>query len=236
MNKADDFSKVAGSYRKNAIVQMKMAKNLFLLCKKYFGKNFKKIFEIGCGTGFLTENIVKNFVFDELVLNDITDNFSGYDFEFLKGDVTKIKLPKECDLIISSACFQWIADIEVFLTNLKGSLSKDGILAFSSFGKDNCKQFKSIENTGLFYENYLNILPKCGYEIFEYEKEIQTVYFSSPLEVLRHIQLTGVKIHSTKKWSKEHLKYFEQRYSELFGDDNGVALTYNPVYVLAKVK
>ncbi len=236
MDKALDFSKAAKSYRKNALVQKQMAKSLFLLCKKYFGNKYERIFEIGCGTGLLTENIVREFSFDELILNDLTDNFTGFDYPFLKGDVTKINLPKNCNLIISNACFQWILDIENFLNGLKNSLSKNGVLVFSSFGKDNCMQFKSIENTGLFYEDYLKILPRCGYEIVEYEREIQTLYFSSPIEVLRHIQSTGAAISNNQKWTKEHLKTFEKKYNELFGDDNGVALTYNPVYILAKIK
>ena len=217
MGKALDFSKAANSYRDNAIVQKQMAKSLCLLCEKYVGKKYSKIFEIGCGTGHLSENIVKNFICDELILNDITDNFTGYNYPFLKGDVAKIILPKNCNLIISNACFQWISD-------------------FSSFGKDNCMQFKKIENTGLFYKDYLNILSECGYEIVEYEREIQTIYFSSPIEVLRHIRSTGAMVSSNQKWNKERLKTFEAKYRELFGDENGVALTYNPIYVLAKVK
>lgn len=236
MDKALDFSKAANSYRDNAIVQKQMAKSLCLLCEKYFGKKYSKIFEIGCGTGLLSENIVKNFIFDELILNDITDNFTGLNYPFLKGDVTKIDLAKNCNLIISNACFQWILDIEKFLLKIKNSLANDGVLAFSSFGKDNCIQFKSIENTGLFYADYLKILPQCGYEIVEYEMEIQTIYFSSPIEVLRHIKSTGAMVNDNHKWNKERLKTFEAKYRELFGDENGVALTYNPVYVLAKVK
>ncbi len=236
MNKTLDFSKAASSYRQNAIVQKQMAKTLFFLCWKYFGKKYNKIFEIGCGTGFLTEHIVKDFLYNELILNDLTDNFTGFQYPFLRGDVSKISLPQGCDLIISSACFQWIAGIEKFLINLKSNFSKGGVLVFSSFGKDNCLQFKSIENTGLFYNDYLRILPECGYEIIAYEKEIQTVYFSSPIEVLRHIQSTGAAVDDKFKWTKERLKTFEARYIKLFGDENGVALTYNPVYVLAKIK
>ena len=165
-------SKAKETYRNSAFVQNKMAKTLCEICAKHFGLNYGKIFEIGSGTGLLTDNIVKNFNFCEIILNDLTENFTGYNYSFLKGDASVLQLPKNCDLIISGACFQWICNVESFFTKLKKSLNEKGILAFSSFGKDNFYEFKSVENLGLDYCNYAEILSNCGYSIVEYEREL----------------------------------------------------------------
>ena len=83
-NKAQDFSKAAKTYRENAIVQRQMAKKLACLVFDFCGGNFEKILEIGAGTGFLTENTVKTFTYGKLILNDITDNFTGFsDCEYI---------------------------------------------------------------------------------------------------------------------------------------------------------
>lgn len=237
MEKERDFSKAATTYRQNAIVQKLMAKALCQMCCNFYKNDFNTILEIGSGTGFLSENIVSYFKFKKLILNDITDNFTSLkDVEFLKGDASRIDLPKKCDLIISNACFQWIDDIRKFFLKLKTSLNKDGVLVFSSFGEENYKEFKSIVGFGLNYVDYLIILRECGYEALEFEQEIQTLYFSSPREVLRHIKSTGVALKNSQKWNKERLKTFENEYCNLFGDKNGVALTYHPVYIMARPK
>ena len=236
MKNIPDFSKAKETYRKSAFVQNKMSQTLCKICAEHFGLNYGKIFEIGSGTGLLTERIVKNFNFCELILNDLTENFTGYNYSFLKGDASVLQLPKNCDLIISGACFQWICNVESFFTKLKKSLNEKGILAFSSFGKDNFYEFKSVENLGLDYCNYAEILSNCGYSIVEYEREKVTLYFKTPKDILRHISSTGAVIPSDKHWSKTSLKSFEKKYIELFGDEKGVTLTYNPLYILATVK
>ena len=234
-NKAQDFSKAAKTYRENAIVQRQMAKKLACLVFDFCGGNFEKILEIGAGTGFLTENTVKTFAYGKLILNDITDNFTGFsDCEYIKGDACRVEFPDDCNLIISNACFQWFLDIGAFLDKIQKNLAKDGVLAFSSFGEQNCRQFSEIEHTGLKYPNYKKILEKRNWEILAYEEEIQTLYFSSPLKVLRHIKSTGVMISDNKVWNKGRLKIFEECYARKFCDGNGFELTYNPLYIVAK--
>ena len=236
MTGVPDFSKAKETYIENAFVQKQMADTLCALCLKHFGANWKKIFEIGSGTGLLTKNIKENFKYNEIILNDLTDNFTGFDFPFLKGDVTKILLPGDCDLIISNACFQWIADIKDFFNKLKNSLKPRGALVFSSFGKDNCREFKLIANLGLNYINYSKVLQVCGYEIIEYQRELKTLYFKTPRDVLRHIKSTGAIISGGYIRSKSTLRTFEQEYLSHFSSDMGVSLTYNPLYILAKLK
>ena len=236
MTSVPDFSKAKETYKENAFAQKQMANTLSALCLKHFGANWGKILEIGSGTRLLTKNIADNFKFNEIILNDLTDNFTGFNFPFLRGDAAKITLPGECDLIISNACFQWILDVKNFFIKLKNILKSDGVLAFSSFAQDNCREFKLITGLGLEYVNYPKILKECGYEIVEYQRELKTIYFKTPRDVLRHIKSTGAIVSEGYIRSKSILRAFEEEYNRRFSDDMGVSLTYNPLYILARPK
>lgn len=236
-DKSNDFSKAARTYRQNALVQKHMADSLCRHLVNFCNLDFEKILEIGSGTGFLTENIVKNLKYSKLTLNDITDNFTGFsDLEFIKGDACKVDFVDKYDLIISNACFQWFSSFDTFLNKIKNNLTSGALLAFSSFGEQNCKQFKMIEKTGLNYCDYKKILNSCGYEVVEFEQEIQTLYFKSVKDILYHIKSTGASVSGSKSWGAQRYREFEKKYKELFFDDNGFELTYNPLYVIAKVK
>ncbi len=229
-----NFSRAHKTYRENAIVQKNMAKKLVELILSKCGKSHQKIFEIGCGTGFLTENLNNNLDFNKIILNDLTQNYSGFDFEFICGDANAIEFPKSCDLIVSNAVFQWIVDVEKLFLKIKNNLENDGILAFSSFGERNFEQFKKVFNSGLNYPNYVEILKLNGWEILTYEEEITTLYFKSFREILEHVKNTGVALQNSIRWNKGMYLDFERNYLENYSDDNGVELTYHPLWIVAK--
>ena len=229
-----DFSKAKSTYRKNAVIQKQMAQKLICQIAKFFGAGFEKIFEIGAGTGFLTDEIKERLNFKELILNDITDNYTGFKpSEYIKGDITKIKLPEKCSLIASNAVFQWISDYEPLFKKLYFALSEKGALCFSTFGEKNFNQIKDITGIGLDYPNLKEIVQKSGFEILYYEEELQTMYFKTIKEVLTHIKLTGVKTQN-KVWTKADFKQFEEKYLKKYKDDMGFELTYHPCFYILK--
>ena len=230
-----DFSIAKDTYRENAFVQKNMAKSLMFLLEKTCGNSFDKILEIGAGTGFLTKNIISKLKYEELILNDITDNFTQVDVEFIKGDASKIDLPCDCDLIISNAVFQWIDEPCAFFNKIKTNLKNGAVLAFSSFGEQNFKQFKKITQIGLEAFDYEKILKSCGFKVLHFEQEVQTLYFKNPKEVLKHIKATGVSIKRGERWTKSKLENFENMYRKYFVDGNGAELTYHPLYIVASI-
>ena len=83
-----DFSKVKDTYKSNAPIQKEMAHNLVSNLIKLKGNNFDTVFEIGSGTGFLTENIKEKIKYNKIILNDLSDNFTNIiPNEYLKGDI-----------------------------------------------------------------------------------------------------------------------------------------------------
>ena len=50
------------------------------------------------------------------------------------------------------------------------------------------------------------------------------------------MKLTGVNGIPGKAWTKSDLQKFEKDYIDLFGNDLGVPLTYQPLYFIARPK
>ena len=232
-----NFAKAQKSYSENAIAQKEMAKKLFRVIGN-FSQSPSRLFEIGSGTGFLTERLMRMGTC-EVILNDINPNQTGFsDVTFLQGDICKIEIPQGLDLIASNAVFQWIDDLDALFSKLHSSLVKGGMLAFSTFGPQNYKQFNM--QTPLNYHSLQDIermLIQNSFEILHLEEELTTLYFQSPREVLEHIRATGVTTFSHSKhglWTKETLEAFEEAYLAQNSDANGVELTYHPIYCVAK--
>ncbi len=224
------FSKSFLTYEDNAIVQKQMAEKLVdFLPKKEFGS----ILEIGCATGLLTKQAVLKLSFKNFTLNDIVEDAENYvkqilpTSDFILGDVEQIDFTKKYDLIISNACLQWCSDIEKTILKLSKCLNVGGTLAVSVFGKDNLKEINEIFNLQLKTVD-VSKLPNNTKVV----EEQTTLFFDSPIEVLRHLKLTGVNAVKEIKLTKSKLKDFEEKYIEKFAQKNRVQLTYNPVYII----
>ena len=230
------FKKSLNTYDDNAIVQKQTAEKLIGLLPrtKYFS-----VFEIGCATGILTHEISKQIIFEEFYANDIVEESEDFtkkiipNIKFIKGDIEEIVLDKKYDLIISNACLQWCNDIKNTIGKLVKSLNKDGILAISIFGDENLKEITDIfnlNNKTYSIEELKTSLRK--YNIIEYKEEIIKLSFNSPIDVLKHLKLTGVNALQTVNLTKSKLKAFDEKYKAQYMRNDKVVLTYNPVYIL----
>ena len=226
------FAKNLENYDKNAKIQKHMAKKLVSLIKN---KTPNKILEIGCGTGFVTKLISKEFTFKTYLALDIVEDcrqyiyninpnvkFSSIDIEdFIKKDTDKY------DLIISNASLQWVDDFEGVTKNLQTKLAPNGELVFSTFGNENFREIFHIVGASLnYYSNYelKNLFPNS--EIYP---EIHIMAFDTPKDVLKHLQSTGVNALEKKSWTKKDLINFENGYNNICS--RRPTLTYNPVYI-----
>lgn len=235
-----NFAKAQKSYSKNAIVQKEMAKKLFRVLGN-FSPTPSNLLEIGSGTGFLTEHLI-TLGASEFFLNDINPNQTGFsDVTFLQGDIREIEIPCGLDLIASNAVFQWIDDLDALFSKLHCALAqgrKGGMLAFTTFGSQNYRQFgtQSMLNYPTLSE-LERMLVKNSFEVLHLEEELVTLYYANAREVLEHIRATGVTTFSGNSrglWTKDSLRSFEKAYLARNSDANGVELTYHPIYCCAK--
>lgn len=229
------FKDAKDTYRKNAIVQKRMAKKLMDEILNTAGDTFNDVLEIGAGTGFLTDETVKSIHYKHLFLNDITENFTGHiPYKYLKGDIISTILGENAfDLILSGAALQWVEDKEKLFLKLSKALKPGGILAFSIFGKENFSQIKDITGFSLNYDSPEPLFNKAGFKVLYFEEELETLYFKEIRDILDHIKLTGVGT-SGGLWTKNRYEAFKNKYLEKFKDANGFELTYHPVYYILK--
>lgn len=235
------FSKSLYTYRENAIMQNEMAEKITKLINEKIGKNFKTIYEIGFHEGLLTEKIMKTLNYSLFYANDIIEESEeiakklGKDIIFQVGDIEEVALPKNIDLIVSNAVFQWIENLDKLMSKIALSLSKDGYLVFSTFGKENLKEIRETTGIGLEYKNISVLKELLGkyFSIIYEEEYVKKLYFKNSLEVLRHLSLTGTNALSYKKWRKSDIRRFEENY-EKCKEEKGFPLTYDPIILILK--
>lgn len=235
MNKTlihDRFAKNLKSYNENAKIQKRMANRLTELIKS---KSPKKILEIGCGTGFLTELVNNKFAYETYTAVDIVEECCSYikninpkiDFvaddieNFLKNNIEKY------DLIVSNATLQWVNNFESVINELQHRLNQNGEIVFTTFGTENFREIYHVLGTTLNYysqQELEKMFPKSFIE-----QEIHVMAFETPKDVLKHLQLTGVNAVESVAWTKKDLIKFENGYSNYCA--KRMTLTYNPIYV-----
>lgn len=236
------------TYNQSAIVQKNIAQELV---QKVFSRNglrYDKVMEIGCGTGFLTDALLKQIHPQQYILNDlvglmeneisqITSSHNYTRWSFIEGDAEKIPLPNHLDLVISSSVIQWFQNIPTFFRNISKSLQHNGNLAISMFGEKNFREIKAISNIGLPYPSLLDLKMWLTpfFKYIQIEEDIIPLHFASTKEILLHIKKTGVNGIEHKHWHKTDLLHFENKYREIFSmPDNTLSLTYHPIFIIAK--
>ena len=112
------------------------------------------------------------------------------------------------------------------------------MLAFSTFGKDNLAEIRSVLGLSLDYYSLPEILTllEKDFEILYCHEKSYFLEFPDPLDILRHMKKTGVSAVSVMSWTKSALKEFADQYRSKFSCSEGVVLTYQPIVVIASLR
>lgn len=232
------FEKSLDTYNQNALVQKIMAEKLIEELTK-IKKDFTNILELGSGAGLLTKELVKKINFQTYSANDLVEKSKNFvndiipNMTFYCGNAQKIKPSKKMDLIISNAMFQWFNDLDKISLNYKNILNTDGILAFSTFSKENFKEIRNLTGLSLEYKS-LNEITKIfekNYKILHSEEFTYKMNFSNPLELLAHMKNTGVNSLTAKHWTFKEVKEFCDNYKNTYPE---ITLTYSPIIFICQ--
>ena len=232
------FEKSFNSYEQNAIVQKIMAEKLVKEISSV-KTNFNSILELGCGTGILTKELIRNVSFETYCANDLVEKSKICiekiipNAEFCGGNALKIKPFKGVDLIVSNAMFQWFNNLEIVASHCKKQLERKGILAFSTFSDKNFKEIRDLTGISLNYKTFEEIKNVFGndFEILYAEEFEHTLKFKTPLELLAHMKNIGVNSLTAQHWTFKEVKDFCDKYKAKYPE---IPLTYAPVIIVCK--
>jgi malonyl-CoA O-methyltransferase len=239
------FCRTLSSYGSNAVVQRAMAEKLSeLICQQEPDGSFERVLEVGSGSGALMAELLSRCNVNTYYANDLVeesrssllgvlDRFPVGEFHFLAGDIESLNLlPSALDLVVSNATLQWLDDLDGFFSKISDHLRPGGMLAFTTFGPSNMREISAIEGVGLSYHTLgeLELLAGRYFELTISHEEKSQMEFSSPEAVLHHIRQTGVNGLLRRSWTKSRYLHFIEEYRRRFSSENGVSLTYHPLY------
>lgn len=243
------FCRGLETYHAEAQVQAQIAAELAQMMQQQGVPSvLGKALEFGCGTGHLTEALLRRFDLGTLLLNDLVPESAaplkallqqaGCSAEFRFGAIETLPLPQDLDLIASASTVQWIEDLPGLLETLSQQLVPGGWLALSSFGRGQFRELQALGSEAaapsyLDQDEWTALLPK-GMEIRFLRQRRITLHFDSGLEVLRHLRGTGVNGQAGQRWTRSGLAQFDAEYRSRFGCAEGLPLTYDAVWVLAQ--
>ncbi len=243
---AQHFARAHESYTQNAVVQKQICEHLLaLISEQNIPKQQDRIFEIGCGTGNLTDLMWQYFNSQKYMLNDLYDevksNFlddSLQSIEWQIGDIEQLEFPQQLNAIVSASALQWVNDLSVVLEKSKQALLPEGYFIFSTFGEKNLHEIKQLTGQGLSYLSSKKLkekLNQAGFELLLIQEETIEISFDQPRNVLQHLKATGVTATSNQfRWTKQSLADFYKNYEQFKLESQQYLLTYHPIYCIAR--
>jgi len=242
------FEQAAATYEQQATVQSRVAVRLLnLLAATIASFRPADVLEIGCCTGMLTEKTLSRFPeIDHFTLCDLVASFEqrvcrriGAHVEkitFLAGDIETLPLPDRYDLVISSSTLHWVHDLPALCDKLHRHLYPEGVFAFSLYGEENLREIREIAAVGLTYRSLEQLRAVVGerFQILAAEEARETLWYPTPIAVLQHLRATGVNSIGQRAWTRRQVADFASRYQERFAGEQGVRLTYHPIFIVAR--
>lgn len=240
------FAKGLRDYDTHALAQKKIIDRVVSMLD--VDRKYGKVLEIGCGSGNLSVRLSGMDV-AELYLNDLCPEVqdvvrkkvpeaANLHFEIGNAEtLTFGHLVSSLDMVISTSVFQWIENTGLLFEKVYSLLNEEGIFVFSTFVPGTFEEIRKTCGIGIDYlpeETVVGQLERAGFTVRHSVQEDIVLRFKTPYDVLRHIRSTGVNSIEKVKWTKGDFDRFCFGYDSLFADENGVSLTYRPLYVFAE--
>lgn len=242
-----NFSKYARDYDRYSRVQEFSASRLI---KESFGGRFRKILDIGCGTGNYTRLLKDMFPQAKIKAVDISaemikvaeGKLRDEKVEFVVADAENLCLEEKFDLISSNASLQWFQYLRSDLAYYKQALNPDGMISFSTFGPrtffqlHDCLEELFGRPVLISADNFLDReeVGRILKDIFSHptiEEENYDQDYGSLIELLEGLKRTGTRGYGLSEkmfWTPRRIASMEEIYRKKFpgSGDKGITVTY----------
>ncbi len=253
------FSISAGTYDGYATLQREAACELmgYVPC----GAGFRRIVDAGCGTGLVTGFLLESFPQAEILCFDIALPMVEQVREKFKGRIIVFgadceRLPLRAgasDLVVSNLTYQWMPDQLCAFSEVARVLRKGGYFVFSTLGGATFRELRSsvekvVSVTGRASlpplmefrgaEQIEGLLRRAGFRDIDMERRLKVRSYASLWQFLRTLKHTGATNPSrdgSRSLSRGMLlKEVEQVYRREFSSDEGIRVSYDLLYVVAR--
>jgi malonyl-CoA O-methyltransferase len=208
------FDNAADTYDEHAIIQHKVADGLIAsLVPWKDAVPDGAILEVGCGTGFVSEQLIDHFPDRDIIISDISEKMlelcrkklknsgkvlSRVTFKIINADTFKAE-NKDLGLVISGNSPHWFKDPSLALQNLSEALTPGGMLLCSFPGNhsfpgwyENCLEL-GLPHTANPLPDVEEVVVKLSMgplQIDYYENDLFHE-FEKSLDFFRHLKQTG---------------------------------------------
>ena len=245
------FGLKASTYQTSAVIQKEIIERLMpriATCDLAEGLWV----DLGCGTGTLERLLAAKKVPLHMVCLDIAQESLMYLKTSLPDRVSPVladieRIPcKEHRFsgAITASVLQWFPDTTEILHSVSRLLKAHGKFIFAVFIKDSFREIAEIRAVHKIPDpvilpepsSFINELNQSGFELVESELFVETVRFTSSLELLRNLSAVGSTAISGPRLTRKKLQEFCVDYESRFKSSSGVPLTYRALLGTAVVR
>ena len=158
------------------------------LIQKFSTSNSDTIIDIGCGKGFLADNLLKlnyeNITLVDISLNalkEVKERLNNESLNFIETDVLNLKLEQTFDIWHDRAVFHFITEkegVEKYISLCNKYISKGGKLIIGTFAEDGPLKCSGLEIKRYSISN-LKELFKENFEFIEGFKKLHSTPFDT---------------------------------------------------------
>lgn len=253
-----NFARRVATYDAHAQAQRFMADELVQQCGAAVSQA-RTILEIGCGTGYLTEQLRRLNPGAWLVAVDLDVALIQAARAKLNRNPGAVWLVADgetlargrFDLIISNSTFQWFSEPAKTLKGYAERLTPGGCLAFAAMGpgtfqelaaslKDAARQLKQQRIPDIAAERFLTeadwrcLLTRAGLGEVQVKKKLYTMKFPSVRDFLASLHGTGATNPEPRPFSPRLFQALLAAYKACFGVNGTVPATYDLIWALAR--
>ena len=168
------------------------------------------LLDLGCGTGFLTGELLAHSNHETMIALDIALSMlqttqgklaDKRNIIYVCADAEQLPIAEQSiDSVFSNLALQWCSDLETVFTGIKRALKPDGQLVFSTFGPQTLHELKSAWATVDHY-NHVNAfyseaqlkqsLQQAGFNNIQIKSKLYTSRYDSVWILMQELKHLG---------------------------------------------